>query len=107
MLMTCDWKNIYDYMRFLRKRAGIFVQKTRILLQPELLLESKLQNTIPNIGKHIRNNVQHKMHKNVMHKNDALGCSWKALFCVGISQNVITAKGPFTQTMCTVYLGGE
>lgn len=47
------------------------------------------------------------MHKNVMHKNDALGCSWKALFCVGISQNVITAKGCFTQTMCTVYLRGE
>lgn len=45
------------------------------------------------------------MHKNVMHKNDAIGRTWKASLYVGISQNVITAKGPFTT--CTVYLGRE
>jgi len=42
-----------------------------------------------------------------MYKNRALGHTWKASFYVGMSQNVITAKGPFTQTVCTVYLGGE
>lgn len=42
-----------------------------------------------------------------MQKNDASGCPWKAAFHAGISRNIIAAKGPFTQTMYTVYLGGE
>lgn len=42
-----------------------------------------------------------------MHKNDALGGTWEAFFCVGISQIVVTAKALFTQIICTMYLGGK
>lgn len=41
-----------------------------------------------------------------MHKSDALGYTWKASFFVVISLNVITARGPLTQTMSTVYFWG-